>query len=184
MTYLQDVYTSVTIVITTFQLISIIKVFVKNKMPPIKTLECFAPIGLIAAYFYASFTFSTYVWQAPVLVILNSGFYYCLMVTKLIITNVTSQQYTHLKDIHQSVPMILQLLAFPIIAQIKTGKSVGEQEHIDKTMFVVSLAMNIGIYLLYVANLIRQICNYLDIYCFTIKKKGARMEGQLNYKVQ
>ena len=90
----QDLATLISSVIFVAQFISICKVLANSNKSLGYNINALSPIGVLGLFIHMSFHYLDFVWKAPVLVLLISGCYYSLMVTKLIMSNVTSQPYT------------------------------------------------------------------------------------------
>ena len=70
-------------------IVTIVLIFKKSSKSMCEILEGLLPLVMIVLYMVAAFIYCDLAWKAPVVIIMITGCYYCLMITKLIICNVT-----------------------------------------------------------------------------------------------
>ena len=90
----------------------------------------------------------------------------------MIIATVTKQRFSILQDLHLTVPFLLSLALLPINHYFSANDQQEEARYMrEMTILILSFLGNLSVYMLYISNVIRQITQYLNIYCFSITKK-------------
>ena len=130
------------------------------------TLHCFEgliPIFLSILFIISSHSFSIIAWEKPIYVFGSMSFFFSLNCSRIIIATVTKKRYSVFKNFHLTLPMLLGIFAFPLNAM---GMDMPEEALCLGLIFA-----NGFVYFWYIVSVIKQITQYLDIYCLTIKKK-------------
>jgi len=87
--------------------------FLKSKKPLYEVIEGLIPPFLMILYIFVAFAYTSMAWSAPSVVLFVAGTYFCLSVTKMIISTVTKQRCTIFDDLHLSVPFLISIIALP-----------------------------------------------------------------------
>mmetsp|Transcript_41849 Transcript_41849/g.64024 ORF Transcript_41849/g.64024 Transcript_41849/m.64024 type:complete len:152 (-) Transcript_41849:82-537(-) len=137
-------------------------IFTTTKHSVLHTLEGFLPTVLMLVYYAFAFGCTEVAWESPCLVIWSVGVFFTLSASRLIICTVTKARFTLFENIHLLLPMAFGLVTLPL------NHILG----LDETLiFLVVLVGGLAVYFYFVMNVIRQICESLNIYCLTIKDR-------------
>ena len=122
------------------------------------------PNAVLLAYYYSLYKYSDMLWTRPALSLITFAPFFCLSISRLIVSTVSKTKFTLFKNIHLSIPIIVSILIFPI------NKHMNLQLN-ESYVYAVLIFANFYAYFFFVFNAINQISQYLGIYCLTIKPK-------------
>lgn len=151
-------------------MLTILRVFVTSKRSIFEKVDSLLPIALVITFFYVNFKYCDLAWNAPAVVQLSSGAYFCLCSTKLIISNVTKQRFSTFDDAALHLPFLFSLVMLPLHDAWSKDSTAEQRKMGEILLLALSLFANTFVYCIYVTNVIRQITSYLDIDCFSIRK--------------
>ena len=151
-----------------------------SKMSLYHTFEGLMPPVICLIHLHVCFKYVNITWQIPAAVLFIIGPYFCLSATKLLLCNVTLQRCSIFHDFHLQIVFLSQIALFPIFNNVASAWTKDERQQKEKMLLWFCFISNVIVYFHYISNVIRQLCQYLDIDCFSNEKQRKRAKIKVN----
>jgi len=130
------------------------------------------PVAIFPIYYYSLHNYSEVYWEKNSLAMVNLAPFFCLCASRIIICSVAKQKFYTFEHLHLNMPIIISIIIFPVNTIFALG--------IDELLLYGFLIIyGYFMYFWYIVHTVNQICEYLDIYCLTIKHKKQQWWNQM-----